>query len=146
MVGIPRTHHHRRFIYEKDRHHPSRSRRWRSRRRRSACRHRRRRGGAQLHDDHHAVHQQYGDGAIDDHRTVDDEAITDTTGGILGPPLPEHGQQVRVQLWFGLGLPGWSARGSNGSIASDLGQDTADRASRAAMTVREAYRLGLPCF
>lgn len=123
MVGIPRIH-HRRFAYEKDRHHPSSSRCWRSGNGRSCGRHCRRRGSAKLHDEHHAVHEQYGDDAIDKHHTVDNDAVADTTLGILGPPLPEHGQQIRlrVQLRFevGLGLPGWSSRGSDGSVAGPV--------------------------
>ncbi len=108
MVGIPRTH-YRRFAYEKDRHHPSRSRRWRSCHWRSCGRHRWSCGGAEFHDEHHAIHEQHGDDAVDEHHTVDGSAVADATVGIDRSPLPEHGQQVRLrvvrlgfELWFGL--------------------------------------------
>jgi hypothetical protein len=107
MVGIPRTH-HRRFAYEKDRHHQSSSCCWRSGNGRSCGRHRRRRGSAELHDEHHSVHEQHGDDAIDKHHTVDDSAVADSTLGIAEPPLPEHGQKVRLRIRlgfeFGFGL------------------------------------------
>lgn len=103
MVGIPRTHHWR-FAYEKDRHHPSSSRSWSSCNGRRRGRYRRRGGSTELHDEHHAVHEQHGDDAVDDHHAVNDNAVADTTVGVDGPPLPEHGQQVRFRVQFGFEL------------------------------------------
>lgn len=111
MVGVTR-YHNRRFAYEKQRHHPSRSRRWRSGHRRSRCRHRRRRCGAEFHDEHDdPVHEQYGEHPVDDnavehhHDTVnDDTEDADSPAGIQRPPVPEHGQQVWLRLQFGLWL------------------------------------------
>lgn len=115
MVGVTATT-HRRFAYEKQRHHPSRSRRWRFGHRRSRCRHRRRRRGTKLYDQHHdPVHKQHSDHPIDDnavkhhHDTVnDDTEDADSAAGIQRSPVPEHGQQVRLKLglklWFELGF------------------------------------------
>jgi hypothetical protein len=106
MVGVTRSH-HRRFAYDKDRHYPSSSRRWRSCHRRSCGRHRRCCSGAQLYDEHgnDPVHQQHSNHAVcHDHNTVDhhDAQDADATAGIRRSPMPEHGQQVRFGLQFGL--------------------------------------------
>jgi hypothetical protein len=114
MVGVTR-YHHRRFAYEKQRHHRSRSRRWRTSCRRSRCRYRRRRSGTELDDEHDdPVHQQCGDHADDDtvehkHDTVDDDPEgTDPASGIERSPMPEHGQQVRlIRVQLGLWLELW---------------------------------------
>jgi hypothetical protein len=111
MVSVTRTH-HRRFAYEKQRHHPSRSRRRGSGHRRSRRRHRWRRRGAKLNDEHDdPVHKQYGEHPVDDnavehhHDTVDDDTEdADSAAGIQWSPVPEHGQQVRFGLWLELRL------------------------------------------
>jgi hypothetical protein len=97
MVGVTATT-HRRFAYEKQRHHSSRSSRWRSGHRRSRCRHRRRCRGTELHDEHDdSVHKQYGDHPVDDNAvnpqdTVDDDTEDpDSAAGIQRSPVPEHG-------------------------------------------------------
>lgn len=101
MVGVTR-YHSRRFAYEKQRHHPSRSRRWRSGHRRSRCRHCRCCRGTELHDEHnYSVHKQYGEHPVDDdavnHDTVNDEDA-DSAAGIKWSPVPEHGKQIRLKL------------------------------------------------
>jgi hypothetical protein len=120
MVGIPLTH-HRRFVYEKDRHHSSRTRGWRSCHRRSCSRHRRSRGGAELHNEHHAIHEQHGNDAVDDHNPVDDSTVADTTVGFLRSSLPEHGRQIRLRVQLGfelwLGLRRRFPLRSDGSVA-----------------------------
>jgi hypothetical protein len=106
MVGVTATT-HRRFAYEKQRHHPSRSRSWRSSHGRSRCRHRRRRRGTELHDEH--VHQQRGDHAVHDDDAIDQHhAVDDATVRLFEPPVSEYGRQVRLGvqlgLWLELGL------------------------------------------
>ena len=97
MDGVTATT-HRRFAYEKQRHHPSRSRSWRSGHRRSRRRHRRRRRGTELHDKHDdPVHKQRGDHPVDDHPKYHHNAVNDDTedadsaAGIQRSPVPEHG-------------------------------------------------------
>ena len=103
MVGVTATT-HRRFAYEKQRHHPSRSRSWRASYRRSRGRHRRRRSGTEFHDKHdNPVHSQHGEHPVDDsaiehhHGAVnDDTEDAGSAAGIQRSPVSEHGQQVRL--------------------------------------------------
>jgi hypothetical protein len=111
MVGVTATT-HRRFAYERQRHHPSRSRSWRSGDGRSRGRHRRRRRGTELHYNHdNPVHGQHGDHPVDDsaiehhHGAVNDATKdADSAAGIQRSPVPEHGQQVRRGLKLGFWL------------------------------------------